>query len=174
MRRAFWVALVALPSCSGPTTRSTSAKGSVPTGTDSVVLERTRCFGTCPAYRLRVSSAGEVRFVSHYPGGATAADTGAVWVTDSLTSEANHFGFFGLPDTITPGAPLCRTNVATDHPTITIGIFGRRTKRVIYYTGCYLPRDHPMASPLRGMQQLASRIDTLTGAGRWIRPVMRR
>jgi len=28
--------------------------------------------------------------------------------------------------------------MATDHPTITIGVFGRSTKQVVYYTGCYL------------------------------------
>jgi len=51
-----------------------------------------------------------------------------------------------------------------------MGLFGRETKRVIYYTGCDLSHDPSMALTLKEMQQLASRVDTLTGAGRWIRP----
>jgi len=51
-----------------------------------------------------------------------------------------------------------------------MGLFGRETKRVIYYTGCDFSRDPSMEATLKEMQQLASRLDSLTGAGRWIRP----
>ena len=60
--------------------------------------------------------------------------------------------------------------MASDAPTLTMGLFGRETKRVIYYTGCDLSHDPSMAVTLNEMQQLASRVDTLTGASRWIRP----
>lgn len=173
MRRIILLSVVAPLGCSRPGAPPPSVDTRATPPTDSVVLERTRCFGSCPAYRLRVSRSGQVVFVSRNSG-ERAVDTVGVWVTDSIVREARRFGFFSLPDSVTPGAPLCRTNVATDHPTITIGIFGRPTKRVVYYTGCYLPSDHPVATPLRGMLQLAARIDTLTRAGRWIRPVARR
>lgn len=172
MRRALWITVLAL-SC-GPATPSTRT-GSDEVATDSVVLERTRCFGTCPAYRLRVSRTGEVVFASENPGDqrTTASDTVAAWVVDSLAAEANRTGFLTLPDSVVPGAPLCE-NVATDHPTITIGLFGASTKRVVYYTGCHLAAGHAMAPVLRDMQSLATRIDSLTGAGQWIRPAGRK
>ena len=139
--------------------------------TDSVGLERTRCLGSCPAYRLRVSRTGEVSFVSRNPGeqGVSALDTVEAWVSDSISIYAVRLGLFSLP-----GSLHCRTNVATDHPTITIELFGRPTKRVVYYTGCDLSHEPSMAAALREMQQLASRVDTLTGAVRWIRPARRR
>ena len=173
MRRIILLSVVAPLGCSRPGAPRPAVDPRAAATIDSVVLERTRCFGSCPAYRLRVSRSGQVVFASRSDA-QRAVDTVALWVTDSILSDARRFGFFSLPDSVTPGAPLCRTNVMTDHPTITIGIFGRPTKRVVYYTGCYFPSEHPVATPLRGMQQLAARIDTLTGAGRWIRPVARR
>jgi hypothetical protein len=172
MRRGhLFVAVLASFSCSRPLTRSAPIVARAEGVTDSVVLERTRCLGTCPAYRLRVNRAGEVLFVSRNPGeyGVSTVDTVEAWVADSIASQARAIGFFSLPDTILPGPGLC-SRVATDHPTITIGLFGRDTKRVIYYTGCDLSREASMAATVKEMQQLASRVDTLTRAARWIRP----
>lgn len=140
--------------------------------TDSVVLERTRCFGTCPAYRLRVSRSGEVVFVSRYPITATSVDTVQTWVADSIATEAGRIGFFTLPDSVIPGRPLC-TEVITDVPTITVGVFGSHTKQVIYYLGCVRPRDSVLAQSLQRLPKLAARIDTLTRADRWIKPPKR-
>ena len=65
MRRAHLLGVVALLCCSKPAARPEQpATPSAAGATDSVVLERTRCYGTCPAYRLRVSRTGEVRFAS--------------------------------------------------------------------------------------------------------------
>lgn len=166
MRRVILLAVAAPLSCSEPGIRSTPVDARGPQGTDSVVLERSLCFGTCPAYRLRVSRTGEVLFSSRNPGEEhlAAIDTVEAWVTDSLASEAGRSGFFSLPDRIP-----CQT-MASDHPTITIGVFGARTKRVVYYTGCHLGSDPSLASALRGLPQLAARVDTLTRASRWIRP----
>ena len=169
MGRRYLCAVIALVSCSKPPARSDAP----PVGpTDSVVLERTRCLGTCPAYRLRVSRTGEVVFLSRYPGGQSVVDTVERWVPDSIANEAQRLGFFTLPESVTPGAPFCR-EVATDLPTITIGVFGARTKRVAYYLGCLRPKDSVMAQSLRNLPELAARIDTLTRAGRWIRPPRR-
>ena len=140
--------------------------------TDSVVLERTRCFGTCPAYRVRVSRTGEVLFASQYPvADRPTVDTVQSWVVDSIVSDAARLGFFDLPSDIRAGTrPLCES-AATDLPTITIGVFGSDTKRVVYYTGCMLPpKDHPMAKLLPGMKALADRIDELTRARKYIKP----
>ena len=140
--------------------------------TDSVVLERSRCFGTCPAYRVRVSRNGEVLFVSQYPAAdRPSVDTVKSWVADSIVSDAARLGFFDLPSDIRAGTqPLCQS-AATDLPTITIGVFGSETKRVVYYTGCMLPpKDHPMTRLLPGIKTLADRIDELTHTRKHIKP----
>ena len=140
---------------------------------DSIVLERTLCFGTCPAYRLRVTTRN-VSFLSRNPGESlSASDSVATWVTDSLMAQARSSGFFVLPDNIA-GSPLC-TDSATDHPTITVTVFGAPTKRVVYYTGCYLRGgDHASAPSLIALGRFAADIDSLTGARRWIHPAGRR
>ncbi|HEY2855983.1 MAG TPA: DUF6438 domain-containing protein [Gemmatimonadaceae bacterium] len=163
--------IIAALACSRRATRGTKLDAPRERITDSVVLERTRCFGLCPAYRVRVGRGGEVAFVSHNPGEErlTALDSVAAWVVDSLTLDATRMDFFALPDSIVPGSPLC-PQVATDHPTITIGVFGRSTKQVVYYTGCYLRGNLGRASSLEALGQLAARIDTLTGTNRWIHP----
>ena len=170
-RRRYLFAVVALLCCSKPPARSPEPASAAPTGTaDSVVLERTRCFGTCPAYRLRVSRTGEVVFLSRYPGDPrTVVDTVEKWVADSIARDASRLGFFTLPDSVTPGTLLC-TEVVTDVPTITVGVFGSRTKQVSYYLGCVRPKDSVLAQSLRNVPLLAARIDTLTRSSRWIRP----
>ncbi len=140
---------------------------------DSIVLERTLCLGTCSAYRLRVTTRN-VSFVSRNPGESfSASDAVAAGVADSLMAQARSSGFFALPDSIA-GSPLC-PDYATDHPTITVTVFGAPTKRVVYYTGCYLlSGDHTNAPSLLALGRFAANIDSLTGARRWIHPAGRR
>ena len=173
MRRIFPFACLALVALSYPTTRGARLDTPAQRAVDSVVLERTPCFGSCPAYRIRIGSSGEVTFVSRTPSlpVLTAVDTVVASAVDSLHSEALQSGFFSLPDTI-QSSPYCAV-LATDHPTITIGLFGARTKQVAYYTGCYAQSD-TLAARLQGLQQLAARIDSITCADRWIRPTGRR
>jgi hypothetical protein len=52
------------------------------TAVDSIVPERTLCYGTCPAYRLRLAASGDVAFTSLNPG-----DSGRV-ASDRLTPHA--------------------------------------------------------------------------------------
>ena len=137
---------------------------------DSIVLERTLCFGSCPAYRLRVSRNGEVLFQNRNPGSTnTAMDTVDAWVPDSLYARAVASGFFSLPDTIQKSRELCPMP-ATDHPTIRIKIYGQRPKHVEYYTGCYVAPTGAsgIAHPLIAMRDFAAHIDTLAQSQRWI------
>jgi hypothetical protein len=91
---------------------------------------------------------------------------------DSLTTHLLRIGFQDLSDQIVASA-LC-PDAVTDHPTITVALFGQLTKRVNYYTGCYLRFDfttRPTVAPsLLTLLQFAARMDTLTGAHQWIRP----
>jgi hypothetical protein len=140
---------------------------------DSVVLERTVCYGTCPAYRLSLRRTGEVHFRSRNPGETLdTTDHVAPATLDSLFRRAVQDGFFALPDTVVR-SPLC-PDVATDHPSLTLAFYGPNPKRVFYYTGCYLRSDHTTAAPLEALARLASAVDSATGARRWIHPSRRR
>ena len=138
---------------------------------DSIVVERTLCFGTCPAYRLSLRRGGDVHFRSRNPGESIdTTDHVAPTVLDSLYARAARSQFFSLPDSVDEGSSLCPI-YATDHPTLTLTFHGRSTKRVFYYTGCYLRNDfHTVAPSLQALARLAVAVDSATGARRWIHP----
>ena len=164
MRYSYLLCILTVAACSMQPAKTPDTVGAVQV-MDSIVLERTFCFGTCPAYRLRVSSNAEVLFQSRNPGDSTVVkDTVDAWVPDSLYARAVSSGFFNLPDTVQKDVQLCGM-AATDHPTIIVKVYGQRTKHVVYYTGC--------SRPLAGMRDLAAMIDTLAQAQRWIQPAVR-
>lgn len=138
---------------------------------DSLVLERTRCYGTCPAYRLRLSARGLVAFESRNPSdsGRTALDSVPPEAVTAVYLEAVSLGFFDLPDVIARDRQLCPAE-ATDHLTATVTIFGERTKRVEDYMGC-APATSPPGTALIGrLRALEASIDTVAGSARWTRP----
>jgi len=137
---------------------------------DSIVLRRTPCLGTCPVYRLRLSSTGQVAFND----GDVKTDTVPVAVVDALLAYANAMDIRSLPDTIDHGSGHCR-DYATDHPSIEVSLFGAEPKHMHYYTGCYTGAGfHAVSNPMHAVKAFAARMDTLTGATRWIRPASRR
>ena len=103
--------------------------------------------------------------------GTVSQNTAAAWVPDSLAAYLMREGFQDLPDQIA-GSPLC-PHAVTDLPTITVALFGQRPKRVTYYTGCFLRFDFAnssiVAPSLLALRQFAARMDSLSGAYRWIR-----
>src|SRR5437764_7008112 len=68
-------------------------------GLDSVVLERTSCFGTCPAYRLSIARSGHVSFQSRNRGDTAFHAWGTVpaRILDTIARRAERTGFFDLP-----------------------------------------------------------------------------
>lgn len=142
---------------------------------DSVVLERTRCFGPCPAYRLSITRAGRVAFASRNPRDSTRAvvDGAAPGAVDALARRAEASGFFGLPPEVARDPALCPDR-ATDHPTVIVTVFRPGgPARVEDYHGCYLANDHAVAPALAGLRQLEAAIDSAAGSARWVRPVSR-
>jgi hypothetical protein len=139
---------------------------------DSIVLERTPCYGTCPAYRLTLASNGRVTFESRnrFEDRSQFSDSISPAALDAIAAQAERIGFASLPDTIDRHRAMCQ-DYATDHPTIIVGLFGARSKQVVYYTGCFVRCcEHERADALRNLAQLASDIDAATGARRWIKP----
>ena len=126
------------------------------------MLERTRCFGICPAYRLSLARSGAVHFRSFNPGDSahTASDTLPRGAFERLEAQAAELGFDALPDDIR-ASRLCGM-AATDHPSAIVTLFrGARAKRVEDYHGCY-----PGPAALRRFE-LA--IDSIAASERWVR-----
>jgi hypothetical protein len=152
-----------------------SAKGGAPAA-DSIVLERSRCFGTCPAYRLRLSGAGEVRFESRNPGdeSRTAVDTVTATMLPTLVSKARSIGFFELPSKIQGDSVLCLT-AHTDAPTAIVTIFSKDgMKPVEDYHGCVGGVDHKIPPQLERLHAFENEIDSVLKSSRWVRPASRR
>ena len=141
------------------------------TAVDSIQLERSLCFGTCPAYRLQLDRLGRIRFVSLNPGDLdrSARDSVSPEGLVFLAREAQRIGFFALPESL-EGTAYC-ADLATDHPTVTVTMFhSGGVKRVRDYHGCYERSDHsvlPAVSQLRTFERM---IDGVTASFRWVRP----
>ncbi len=143
---------------------------------DSIVLERTMCYGTCPAYRLRLSSSGEIRFESRNPGeeGRTAVDTASANTLPFLVSSAIAAEFFEMPREIAKDPVLCRDH-ATDHPTVTTTIFRKeQSKTVVDYLGCYETSEHSVLPRIERLRSFENEIDSVLKSSRWVRPARRR
>lgn len=134
------------------------------------------CYGTCPAYRLRLSGVGEIRFESRNPGdeGRIAVDTTTTTTLPSLISRAKSIGFFELPGEISADSVLCH-NRATDHATVVITIFtSDETRRVEDYHGCFETVEHEVQPSLARLRSFESEIDSVLRSSRWVRPANRR
>ena len=143
---------------------------------DSIVLERTLCFGTCPAYRLSLTRNGRVSFESRNPGdsGRVGTDRIPSQSVEALHAIARELGFTTLPDTIARSRTLCPDR-ATDHPTATVTIFqGASWKRVVDYRGCFAASDHSTVTIVGKLRAFEAAIDSVAGSARWVRPARRR
>src|SRR5207249_8238882 len=67
---------------------------------DSVVLERTPCYGTCPAYRLSVSRSGMIHFESRNRGEEGRREQASIPVNEfeTILVRARLLEFLALPD----------------------------------------------------------------------------
>ena len=142
---------------------------------DSIVLERSRCYGTCPAYRIRVAGTGDVAFESRNPGdsGRVATDRVTPDAVRGLLTQAAALGFDSLPEVIANDARLCPDR-ATDHLTVTVTLF-RPTgaKRVEDYLGCRASSDDSSNVTVR-LRAFENAVDSAAGSSRWLRPADRR
>lgn len=127
----------------------------------AITLTRTTCFGTCPAYSVRITSDGRVDYEGtqfvRVVGRATT--TIAPEAVAELVAEFDRIGYFGLNaryDTIVN--PDGTTGTVTDLPTTTTSIrVGSRAKEVADYIG---------APP--ALRRLERRIDEVAGTMGWV------
>lgn len=161
--------------CSSPP-REAQADTSSPSAAarvDSIVLERTVCLGTCPAYRLHLTGGGLVTFESRAfaDSGRTETDRIPPARVSNLVSIAAAKGFFDLPTAIADDAKLCPAR-ATDHPWVHVGVYGSRTKAVADYLGCYAAPNgaQSLTPPIERLRAFEAAIDSAAGTARWLRP----
>jgi hypothetical protein len=162
--------MLAIGACAPTAGKSEPAQTSV--ATDSLVLERTVCFGFCPAYRLRINSAEQIRFESRNRGDSSsvAFDTAPRGTFASLISRARAAGFYELPPEIRKDPVLCH-NFATDHPSAITTIFSSQsTRQVIDYHGCFETVEHEVLAPIQKLRAFENEIDSTLRSSRWVRP----
>ena len=172
-RAAIGVALLFTHACQQRPRDGQAASGTP--SADSIVLERTRCFGTCPAYRIRLAGTGEVAFESRNPGdsGRVASDRVTPEAVRGLLAQATALGFDSLPDVVANDKQLC-ADQATDHLTVTVTLFRPAgAKRVEDYLGCRAASDDSTTVIAR-LRAFENAIDSTAGTSRWVRPADRR
>ena len=132
---------------------------------DSITLERTVCFGTCPAYRVTISSDGTVTFEGRQYTKTKGLATGHISANDfrKLVSEFEKIDYFSLPDRYAPGTKEC-PRVITDMPAANTSIrLKGRSKSVSHYHGC------GNAGALAKLTELENKIDEVAGTQKWIK-----
>jgi len=134
---------------------------------DSITLERSPCFGACPAYRLRLSRGGTVVFVSRY--GETIRDSippsALIWLRD----EATRRELFTLPKIIVRDRALC-PSMASDSPTVTVTLYwATRWHRIIDYLGCVTGNSPSTPLRLHVLRHFEAAIDSVARTARALR-----
>ena len=120
-----------------------------------IVLERTMCFGMCPAYSLVVAGNGTVIYEGRYyvkvEGWRTA--TISQEKVKELISEFERVNFFSLKNY------YADDNITDRSSAITSITIGEKTKTVIHYSGNY--------SQPKELIELENKIDEITNSAQW-------
>ena len=138
--------------------------GQGPRSFDTVTLERTSCFGACPAYTVVIKSSGTVRFNGKSDVAAKGEKQGKVTVSDLefLGTAIKRADFYQLRDSYAKTSDGCK-EVWTDNPSLVIKVTsGTNTKSVTYYFGCRGPL------VLSTISWLADTIDEIAGTSQWV------
>src|SRR2546430_14613651 len=132
---------------------------------DSITLERTVCFGSCPAYKVTISSDGTVTFDGRQFTKMKGLATDHISAADfrQLVNEFDKINYFALPDEYKPGSPVCPQRI-TDLPSANSSIHLKgKFKSVEHYYGC------GNSGALPKLTALESKIDEVAGTQKWIR-----
>lgn len=129
--------------------------GSIPEDT-IIRLNRTVCYGTCPAYLLTVKANGEVNFFGQdfVETKGQAKDEISKQKVKQLVEEFKKAKFFDLKDNYTS------IECATDNPTVRTTLFiNGKVKKIEHDTGCKAPKE---------LTVLEDKIDEIVGTEKWI------
>lgn len=167
--KAVWCGMLAGVLVGAACHAASSAPAAQAVDADSLVLERTVCFGFCPAYRLTLVGDGTVRFITTARSDTLRRrDTIAPRAFQSLVRDAHRIGFFTLPRDIAADRTLCPMK-ATDNPTVTVTIFrADSTHQVVDYRGCYAGTDLTVTSRLSALHRFENAADSVAGSKRWL------
>ncbi len=104
---------------------------------DRVRLERSACFGRCPAYIVTVAAGGQVTFQGQRDVRTPSASVVLERVrVQALVEALNAAGFREMRDRYETEADGCGM-ISTDAPTVTITAdFDGQTKTIRHYLGC--------------------------------------
>jgi len=139
--------------------------GTQDSSSDQITLERGPCFGTCPIYKLTITSDGSVTFDGKRFTKTTGIATGNITATDfrALVSEFEKINYFSLPDAFTPQTKNC-PNAMTDMPSANTSIrLKGQSKNVYHYYGC------GTQGVLPKLTALENKIDEVVGTQKWIK-----
>lgn len=142
-----------------------NAQDKTATKKDSITLERGACFGTCPIYKVSLTSDGRVSFEGINYTKIKGKATGRIKAKDfqKLVKEFEQIKYFSLDDKYEPGESNCGAAV-TDMPYVKSSIqLKGRTKSVSHYQGCL------QSGVVRALFALDRRIDEVAGTAKWIK-----
>jgi hypothetical protein len=134
---------------------------------DSLVLNRTACFGVCPVYQLSISADGRVTFIQ-----GDSVITSSIKRSEFawLVRAAESIDFYKFPPDIMRDRSLCPM-AATDMPGISVTIFRPdSTFRVKDYLGCFVGPSASVSKPLAELHHFERQIDSVARSESWIRP----
>jgi hypothetical protein len=126
-----------------------------------ITLERTECFGFCPAYKLTIIADGSVvfegrRFVKQE--GVTISSVSPERLKQ-LMAEFERVNFFSLEDDYSE----IRLSCPTDQPSaITSIMIKGKSKTVNHYLGCLEPKVP------KGLTELENKIDEIVNTAQWL------
>jgi hypothetical protein len=130
-----------------------------------ITLERTACYGFCPAYKLTISADGKVtfegtRFVKEE--GATKTSNLSPEQLKQLTAEFEGARFFSFEDKYVNDPRVCE-HVVTDNPSAITSIrMSGKSKTVNHYYGCTGPKVP------KELTQLENKIDEIVNTAQWL------
>ena len=130
-----------------------------------ITLERTVCYGTCPAYTLSIFEDGKVvyegkEFVKHKGRAEAQVSKEAV---QELVREFDRINYFSLEDEYVDDPKNC-AEVWTDNPSATTSLNWKgKSKTILHYYGCRGSR------VLDQLTALEAKIDEVVNSKRWIK-----
>ena len=128
-----------------------------------ITLERTRCFGTCPAYKLTIMEDGTVLYDGEdfvrVKGKANGRITKAA--LEELVREFEKIDYLNLEDEYVEGKNC--PQAWTDNPAATTSLNWKgKQKTILHYHGC---RGLPILDQLTALEK---KIDAVVNTKQWV------